>query len=348
MKQSGTWVALALLAGLAGWTLGSDEPTPVPTGFQEITPEQESAIERGAAWLAKNQGRDGSWTATGGEPYPCAMTGLAGLALLATGNTPLRGPYGSQIRRAIDYLVKRQGSDGHISTPGDGRSMYGHGFAMTFLAECCGMDPGEEDRNRIKECLRKAVLLTARAQSGPGGWYYSPNSGQDEGSVTITQVQALRACRNVQIDVPPKTIERAIDYIKKSQQPDGGIAYRVGMSGSRPALSAAGAELLLMAGMYDAKETQKAIEYVKKNISAEATRGQHDSYTTFYAAQALHQIGGTDWAKYFEARRKRYVREQQGDGSWRFTGWGASPVFDTSVAVITLALPYQYLPIYQR
>lgn len=333
--------------GLKGFA-DEDEPVKGPAAFREITEAQEASIEKGVAWLAKAQGHDGSWKAEGGQPYTCSMTGLAGLALLAHGDTPGRGKFGENVLRAVRFLLKQQNNTGEISVPGDGHSMYGHGFAMTFLAECYGMDPSGEEAPRIKACLEKGVKLTARAQSSLGGWYYTANSGTDEGSVTITQVQALRACRNVGIDVPPKAIENAINYIKKSQQPDGGIAYRAGMAGSRPAISAAGAELLLMAGLYEAKETKLIVEYVKRTVTSENTMGQHDSYTSFYTAQALHQIGGQDWSKYFAARRTRFLREQQQDGSWRSTGWGASPVMDTAMAVMVLALPYQYLPIYQK
>jgi squalene cyclase len=317
--------------------------------FQEITSAQEAAINRAAEWLGRTQNRDGSWHAHGGDgAYACAMTGLAGLALLACGNTPARGKFGAHILRGINFLLKCQDSTGLICTAGDSRAMYGHGFAMTFLAECYGMGPGQELGPRIKDCLTKAVKLTQRAQSSLGGWYYSPNSSMDEGSVTITQVQALRACRNVGIEVAYKVLERAIDYIKKSQQPDGGIAYRVGMTDSRPALTAAGAELLMMAGQYQAPETRKAIEFVKKYISATNTRGAHDSYTTFYTAQAMHQEGGKAWEQYFQDRRKRYLAEQGRDGSWQYSGWGSSSVFDTAVATIVLCLPFEYLPIYQR
>ncbi|MCZ7646332.1 MAG: terpene cyclase/mutase family protein [Planctomycetota bacterium] len=338
------WIVMLVLAA-PGQAAGEDAEK--SDGFQELLPKQDEAIERALAWLAKNQARDGSWNA-GAQGYPCAMTGMAGLAFLAAGQTPARGKYGPQLTRAIEYLLKQQDRSGHIGSTTDGRSMYGHGFAMTFLAECYGMEPGTEFGGRIKDCLDKAIVLVSKAQSSQGGWYYSPNSGTDEGSVTITQVQALRACANVGLNVPDRTLQRAIDYIKKSQQPDGGVAYRVGMSGSRPALSAAGAELLLMAGMYNAPETKKAIEYVKRHVNADNSRNQHDSYTTFYAAQALHQIGGDDWVKYFGERRRRYLKEQNADGSWSSPGWGASPVFDTSVGVIVLALPYQYLPLYQR
>lgn len=341
--------ALTLLAGLlaAGAALGEE---PGAEGFHEIIPKQEQALERATAWLARSQQRDGSWRAHpgGGEAYPCAMTGLAGMALLSTGNTPSRGKYGAQVLRAVQYLLKRQDHTGLISFPGEDRCMYGHGFAMTFLAECYGMEPTGELAEGLKRCLDKAITLTSRAQSNEGGWYYTPNSGADEGSVTITQIQALRACKNAGLDVPAKTVDRAIGYIRKAQQPDGGIAYQVGQSGSRPALSAAGVELLMMAGLYDAKETRRALEYVRRHVNAESTRNEHDSYTTFYMAQAFHQVGGKDWAKYFQERRQRYLREQNGDGSWSYTGWGASPVFDTSAAVIVLSLPYEYLPIYQK
>lgn len=341
--------AVALMAGLVASCLARAEE-PGPAGFQEIIPRQEQALERATAWLARCQQREGSWRAHpgGGEAYPCAMTGLAGMALLSTGNTPSRGKYGAQVLHAVQYLLKRQDPTGLISFPGEDRCMYGHGFAMTFLAECYGMEPTGELAERLKRCLDKAVALTSRAQSNEGGWYYTPNSGADEGSVTITQIQALRACKNAGLGVPNKTIDRAIGYIRKAQQPDGGIAYQVGQSGSRPALSAAGAELFMMAGLYDAKETRKVLEYVRRHLNAESTRNEHDSYATFYMAQALHQVGGKDWAKYFHERRQRYLREQNGEGSWSYTGWGASPVFDTSVAIMVLSLPYGYLPIYQK
>ena len=48
-----------------------------------------------------------------------------------------------------------------------------------------------------------AIVLISRSQSRDGGWLYTPDDAGDEGSVTITQVQALRACRDAGISVPP-------------------------------------------------------------------------------------------------------------------------------------------------
>ncbi len=60
-----------------------------------MTKEVEASIEKGLAYLARTQLRDGSWD-IGGESeakYPCAMTSFAGLALMAGGNKPTEGRY---------------------------------------------------------------------------------------------------------------------------------------------------------------------------------------------------------------------------------------------------------------
>lgn len=331
---------------------GAEEPAPpkdAPTasGFQPIVPKQEAAIEKAVAWLAKNQNKDGSWGANGANgEYRMAMTGLAGMALLSAGHTPGRGQYGRHVEEAIRFCLKHQQNDGLLTTGNDSQQMYGHGFAMTFLAEACGMDINGELAAKVRECLAKGVKLIARAQSSWGGWYYSPNSGSDEGSVTITQVQALRACANIGIPIPPKVLQNGIIYIHKSQNPDGGVRYTAQSGGSSsPALSAAGCELLLMAGQYEAKETKKAVEYIKKNLNPSATRGYHDFYTNFYGAQAMAQIGGADWERYYEALRKRLLSTQGSSGQW---SGDVGETYCTSIGVMILSLPYGYLPIFQK
>src|SRR5207244_1378155 len=126
-----------------------------------------------------------------------------------------------------------------------------HGFSMLFLAEVYGMEEDEERQNQIKWALQKGVDLTARAQSRLGGWLYTPDMGGDEGSVTVTQVQALRACKNAGISVPKEVIDNAMRYLEKSVQPDGGIAYRVGMAGSRSPITAAAVACWFNAGQYN-------------------------------------------------------------------------------------------------
>ncbi len=52
---------------------------------KHVTPETLRAVVKGLDYLAAQQAQDGSWITGGGQAYPVAMTGLAGMALLAHG-----------------------------------------------------------------------------------------------------------------------------------------------------------------------------------------------------------------------------------------------------------------------
>ena len=225
--------------------------------------------------------------------------------------------------------------------------MYGHGFSTLFLAQVLGMEEDRERREEIQKVLTRAVRLTARSQSHAGGWLYTPDSSGDEGSVTITQIQGLRACRNVGVKVPKATINRAIKYIENSANGDGGISYRVGMSGSRPPITAAAVACLYNAGEYDSPIAEKALLYCDRNIKVSGQgAGGHYFYTHLYLAQAYYQVGGKRWKDYFPEIRDRLISTQQRDGSWQ--GDGVGTTYGTAIALIILQLPYKNLPICQR
>src|SRR5690349_3620841 len=62
----------------------------------EITPAAQQAIEKGLAYLASRQARNGSWSEGSSG---AGITGLAGLALMSGGNLPGRGKYGENVQR---------------------------------------------------------------------------------------------------------------------------------------------------------------------------------------------------------------------------------------------------------
>jgi len=326
------------------------------------------AIDRGLTYLANSQRRDGSWSSTGSyDEYPEVMTALAAMAMLASGSTPESGPYARHVTKAMDYLLGlgEQGPDGLIAS--GGRSMYGHGFSMLFLGQCYGMELDQDTEKRLHKVLTKGVDLIARSQSKMtsrfgkpcGGWYYNPGANSDEGSVTVTQLQALRACRNVGIHVPRVTIDNAVEYLRHCQMPDGGICYSASSrSDSRPPISAAAIACFYAAGVYDrqaggagseAEMVDKLIQYVKKHVRADDYEGGawgHYFYTHFYMASAMYQRGGDDWVQYYKAMKNRLIKAQnEGDGSW---AGGVGVTFDTAVATMILQLPYGYMPIWQK
>jgi len=316
-----------------------------------VSKDVHEAIRRGLSWLERNQGNDGSWRNSGGYgSYPAAMTGLAGMAFVAAGSTPTRGKNWRSVRQSVDFLLKNADpASGVISVPQEeGRSMYGHGFATLFLASVFGMEEDLRKQEKLKRALDKAVGLIAQAQSSAGGWIYTPDSNGDEGSVTVTQVQALRACRMAGIVVDKKAIDKAVDYIKRCQNPDGSIRYSLGSGGSgRPAITAAGVAVLYNAGVYDDQPfVEKAVQYCKQHIQISVDNTGHHYYTHLYWSQALYQRGGDDWTGYYSKMSDWLLKQQKKDGSWE--GDGVGSVYGTAIALIVLQLPYAMAPIYQR
>lgn len=359
--------AVAAVSWLACPQAAMAEP-PSPMLPEMVTPKTVKGIESGLNYLAKTQRPDGSWLNSGGYgSYPGVMTALSGLAMMAGGSTPESGPYCRNVTRAMSYLLRiANREDGLIGGPGsESRSMYGHGFAMLFLAQCYGTEVSREYEKDLKEVLTKAVALTAKSQSdlgkehnNAGGWIYTPTSNGDEGSVTVTQLQALRACRNAGIKVPETTINRAVAYLKYCQMPDGGICYSAQSRGaSRPAISAAAIACFYAAGVYDrqtggkgpeAEMVEKLVKYVGAQVGVNkgGAWGGHYFYTQFYVAQAYYQRGGKDWTAYYPSMRDNLLQMQSPDGSWN--GDSVGTTYGTALATIILQLPYNYLPIYQR
>ncbi len=199
---------------------------------KHVTAEALRAVTKGLDYLATQQSADGSWISGGGQAYPVAMAGLAGTAFLAHGNSPTRGKYSRTVQGAVEFLVRCATPTGLITGPGqdNGIPMHGHGFALMFLASVYGMVTKESLRRQVAETVRKAVALTSQGQSSQGGWTYIPGAG-DEGSVTVTQVQALRAAQNAGFLVPKAVIEEAGRYLEKCRTPEGGIQYSLRFGG---------------------------------------------------------------------------------------------------------------------
>jgi squalene cyclase len=308
------------------------------------------AIERGLAFLARVQERRGSWSNRVGQgAYPVAMTALAGIAMLMDGNTTTQGRYAPQVDRATNFLLRSVQPSGLI-TGGEeeARPMYGHGFAMLFLSQLYGMTEDPMRAQQIHETLVRAVRLTDQAQSPAGGWIYTPSGRSDEGSVTVTQVQALRSCRSAGIAVSKEVIDDAMEYLALSQNTDGGIRYslRQRRGASRTPITAAAVLCWYNAGEYTHPRALKELEYCKSQIEPDVVRGGHDYYLHLYWAQSLFVSSDPDWDEYFPRRRDYLLGQQRADGSW--LGDAVGDVYDTAVALIILQLPYQQLPIMQQ
>ncbi len=317
---------------------------------RHMTPAGVKSIKRGLDYLAKQQTAGGSFQTTqDGSTYPVSMTSLAGIAFLANGNTTSRGPYADQVRKATEYVLSQAQDNGLIAAGSEnGRPMYGHGFSLLFLSSVFGMETDAKVRARIAKVVKNGIQLTSSGQSPMGGWIYTPGGG-DEGSVTVTQMQGLRAAHNAGFTVPKGTIQNAVRYLELCQTPEGGIRYSYNSGNStRLPISAAAITCLYSAGEYESPLAEECMEYVYGQFKQQKSgfRSGHSFYLNLYAAQAFYQAGDEYWNAYFPGQRDTLIKSQTSNGSWN--GDGVGPVFGTSVALIVMQLPYKYLPIYQR
>ncbi len=348
----------------------------------------EQAIKNGLEYLKKDQKADGHWEAQGGQ-YPTTMTALAGMAFLMEGSTLKEGRYKEQVEKAVGWFLAAgrlspDGKIGDVRNPTEStRYMYGQGFGTMFLASVYGEEDDKDQREKLEKLLKKAVEFICKAQTNKdhkkpegktvkiGGWGYvsaADGGNFDEGSVTITALQGLRAAKNAGIPVPKEAIDKAVNYLEACTTPDGGVIYSYAGGGvaakgqGRPPITAAAICCGFSAGQYKSELPKKWIKYCKDNIPIGKGRQSHDEYQTYYFAQAIYALGDDKygemfpndakdtwltWSKYKDGAFQGILDSQdKTTGGW--TGGYIGPVFATAVNLTVLQLDKGILPIYQK
>jgi prenyltransferase beta subunit len=304
----------------------------------------EQAVQTGINYLITRQNSDGSFRSSRWGRN-VAVCGLVGLSMLSRGIRSGHGDLGRCIRSIGQYVLSACQDSGFISIEGTSSHgpMYEHGFATLFLAELYGADKSLDIRDR----LSKAIELIVRTQNGQGGWRYEPRPIEADLSVTVCQIMALRAARNAGIYVPNETIDKALDYVRRSQNPDGGYMYQLSGSESRFALTAAAIVALNSAGVYEGQDIDQAFAFLDANFDNNLTlqRNTYFYYAHYYSVQAYWIRGGDAWKNWYGQVKELVLKMQNDDGSW-FDHSG--PEYGTAMACLILNMPRTVLPIFQR
>jgi hypothetical protein len=334
---------------------GADEPfdkgPAVPRDAATVT-----AIERGLAQLAKTQNPNGSWNCGIGyklnQSYRSdhvgshvGATGIAGMAFLANGHVPGRGKYGAVVSRAVDYLLGRVEQSGYITD--NGSRMYSHAFAGLFLGEVYGMTKRTDVKKKLNSIVN--LMVAAQKQNNNHAWRYDPVSKDADLSLTVCQLQMLRAAMHAGIKVPRSTIEKAQAYVNACmyrRRADDVRFYYQDQGGSRTtyALTSAGIVSLYSSGVYDAKELRPAVNTLWR-LKGEQSFGSFSYfYGHYYGVQAFYQ-DGRYWNQFWPNLRRDIVKQQQSNGGWVDR---VDPTYATAMATLILSIPNGYLPIFQR
>ena len=164
--------------------------------------------------------------------------------------------------------------------------------------------------------------------------------------MTVTQVQALRACHNAGFLVPRAVIEERSSTWTSAGPPRAAFSTRSAPAAGRGSpISAAAVATLYNAGQFDGPIATDCLKYVWDQFRASegfSKGGGHDYYTHLYASQGFYMAGDEYWDNYFPRPATSCSAMQQPDGSWN--GDGIGQVYGTSIAAIILQLPFKYPP----
>jgi prenyltransferase beta subunit len=307
-----------------------------------IDPKAETIVKGACTWLASKQLPNGAFT---GPPHSTALTSYALMTFMAAGHLPGEGEHGKVVSLGLKYVLDSCRPDGFIAAPSDEVKMYGHGISTIALGELYG----QTGDIAIKPKLAKAVKLIIDTQNDQGGWRYKPVKDDADISVTVLQVVALRVAKNSGIDVPQATIDKAVDYVRKCYNKEqGGFAYQPnGAAGF--ARTAAAIYSLQVCGEYDDPLVKAGSKYL---FDKQATDRDWYTYGGFYAAPAQYMIGGDTWKRWYTLVSTELIsnvkREKDGHFWEPIGGNGLNTIYATSVYTMILAMPYHYVPLYQR
>jgi hypothetical protein len=223
---------------------------------------------------------------------------------------------------------------------------------MLALAEAYGVvdesllsqGSGDKKQRSIVQALDLAIrCAVTSAQKNPfGAWRYSPDATDADTSVAGAVLMGLLACRNAGLSVPDDTLNKGIEYIRKSTAKNGFVAYSGGFGGGGESMARSSVATLVYAisKHKDWEEFAATLKHISNDL--EHQESGHPEYYRYYAAQALFQGDYEAWQKWNKNTIRLFKENQQADG-----GFGGGS-YQTAMSLLALALNYRFLPIYER
>jgi hypothetical protein len=244
--------------------------------------------------------------------------------------------------------------------------MYQHGFAMLALAEAYGVvddrglwtEPGAQAGKGSGRSIGKALELAVRRavssgkQNPVGGWRYGPEAKDADTSVSGAVLMGLLAARNAGIEVPDEAIDQAIKYYVSMTGGNGQVGYSGGAGGGSDAVTSIGVLVYSIARRQELPQYKAATKYlVSRSLGGEqAGMDGYPGYTDYYRAQALFQCDVAAWEKWNTGLVKKLKAMQGKDGSLSGAAGmgGMAGTVTTSLYLLSLAVNYKFLPVYER
>jgi len=280
-------------------------------------------------------------------------------------------PRGSPITRDYNTVIK---ADTDLSrTPSVATTtVYNHAISGLALCEAYGQCDSEQ-AEKLAPVIEKAIAATLEMQRWKrtrqrdvGGWRYLSVLFPQDSDLSLTgwQLMFLRSARNAGFDIPNESIEAAVKYVDRCFLKDDGWQVHTYDAGNRltvtRAVAGAGILALAHAGKNESEAAIASGEWIlkhdfsaydmEKSISGTEWLGNRYHYGAFLCAAGMYQLGGKYWRKFFSTLAESLLENQEDDGSWLTKGQDQSfgACYSTSLTILSLSVPNQLLPIFQR
>jgi len=385
-------VFFALLLGLLGLLSCLEQNLQAQNSNSEseqdvLTPAEwkrvDQGVERSLQWLASQQQSNGSFpTLPQGQP---GVTSLCVMAFASHGHLPGEGPYGEQLNRALDFIIRCQKPNGLLTTVGPlGRkisrdveykigvsAVYNHTIASLVLSEVYGIG-GSEQATRLQPIIEKALQTSLAMQFWPkerpidqGGLRYLKPYKNIHSDLSLTgwHLMFLRSAKNAGFEVPEEPVQQAVNYVRRCFNSRYGVFEYTARDGDGRSRAMAGAGVLAFAhaGLHHSQEARRSGDWIRKyhfdryNRVEEFTRQYPKDryhYGVFNCCQAMYQLGGEHWQQFFPRVTKTLLANQARDGAWQAENHPEDRKFGraytTALVVLALGAPNQFLPVFQR
>ena len=312
----------------------------------------QDALMKALWWLAKVQNPDGSW----GKKDHAAYTGLALLTFLAHGETPTSKHFGTNVKKAMQWLIE---------DPINVKLSHGypHAIKTYAIAEAYAMTGVSYLGEKMDVCVD--ILIKGQLKEGSYNYSYDTEEGKKEDlSFAGWNYQALKAAYGAGCENPglPEAIYKAIEWLKKhggSNDYGDGFPYAI-KDGKRKVLHdftvrAVGCLCLQLFGEGQSPEINDELDAIAtkdlEKLNWNNPPKKAALYGWYYATQAMFQEGGPRWKAWNRKFQKELTENQQAEGYWFYPGsrHGSADdltdkIYATTLCALQLTVYYRYLP----
>jgi hypothetical protein len=313
----------------------------------------ETAVAKGAQWIASVQGHDGGWGQDGGETSyvrqnehletngnDVANTAVAALALRRAGTQ-----YRPNVERALTFIlheVETAPADGLRITDRNGTQIerklgpYIDTFLTSMLlSEVDGTLPTAAQNARVRKALEKCVAKIERNQQRDGSW----NVGGGWAPILGTSMasRSLYAAQEKGVSVSKSVMTQAENYTKQPASPTSAAAG-VALYQSAQALEQ------LSRTASDRAANAPQINAIKqqlrdtKFVNGFGSIGGEEFFSYLNVSDGLRRSGGEEWNQWHSEITARILKLQNQDGTWSGSHCITGRVAVTSAAILNLTV----------